>query len=220
MNNKNKIGFVVAILVAVILLSVGFAAFSVTININSNASVNPNSADFSIKFSKSANELDESKVEAISIIGANVKAEEAIIDNKIEPTIKNLDVTFTHPGEDVIYQFYVMNTGEYKAYLNNVDFKTSNNDKDFISCKAGSGATKSLVADACKGIIVELTIGEEKYIPGGDVVVQELLKGESKKVTVKISYENGSALADGIFTVNIGNIALFYEKLYNELEGT
>ena len=183
---------------------------SSTLTIESQANVNPNASDFSVKFSKQENVLDESNVIATNIVGENVEAKEAKIDNSSAPTITDLNVSFTRPGESVTYEFYVMNTGEYKAYLRDVEFKRSVNGVDFISCKAGTGATDSLVQQACQGINFELTIGDQAYTEDGTFVVQELLKGTSKKVTVKISYEMGSTLADGPFTVSIGDVALTY----------
>ena len=153
--NSKQIKTIAIILVAVIALSIGFAAYSARLTISSQAQVNPDAADFSVKFSKTEGVLDESNVVATNIVGEGVVAEEAEIDNTDVPTITNLNATFTSPNQSVTYEFYVLNESSYDAYLRDVNFSASVNGVDFISCEAGAGATDSLVQAACDGINFE-----------------------------------------------------------------
>ena len=50
-NRKQKMLIIIALVVGIASLSIGFAAFSTTLNISSSASVTPNSDTFSVKFS-------------------------------------------------------------------------------------------------------------------------------------------------------------------------
>ena len=47
-NRKIKILSIVALVLAISAMTLGFAAFSTTLNISSSASVTPNSGDFSV----------------------------------------------------------------------------------------------------------------------------------------------------------------------------
>ncbi|MBO5120310.1 MAG: hypothetical protein J6C28_01310, partial [Bacilli bacterium] len=120
-SRKRKILLMLILSVTIAGLSIGFAAFSASLDLASNAFVSPDSATFNVKFSTSKDELIESDV-VPSDITSGLSASNGVIDNSQSPTLKNLSVSFTSPGQYVEYTFYARNEGEYTAYLNSVNY--------------------------------------------------------------------------------------------------
>ena len=97
-NRKIKILSIVALVLAISAMTLGFAAFSTTLNISSSASVTPNSGDFSVKFSTSQNSLVVAAV-APSSKSTGASATNGTINNEAIPTLTNLSATFSKPGD-------------------------------------------------------------------------------------------------------------------------
>ena len=187
-------------------LSIGFAAFSATLNISSSASVTPNSDTFGVKFSVSANELTVSPV-APSGATANVAATNGVINNSTTPTISNLSATFTSPGQYVMYTFYAMNVGEYTAYLNSVNFLGEK------VCTSESGNANELVQSACEGVTIFTTIATGSYMDTTSITGHSLAPNSSDRIQVVINYESDAERADESFTFKFPNIALVYSTV-------
>lgn len=98
-------------------MTLGFAAFSTTLNISSSASVTPSSGDFMVKFSTSKDSLVVNAVEPSSKT-SGITTTNGTIVNSVSPTLSNLSASFTSPGQYVEYTVYARNEGEYTAYLN------------------------------------------------------------------------------------------------------
>ena len=118
---KKQIIMMLVLFGVVASLSVGFAAFSASLNIASNASVRPNSDAFGVMFSNSASIVKESDVMP-NASSVGVVATDGKIVNGLSPRISNLHASFSMSGQYVEYVFYAINTGEYNAYLNNINF--------------------------------------------------------------------------------------------------
>ena len=215
---KNKKLTLVALIIAVLSLSIGFAAFSNSLNIKSSANVNPNEDDFGVVFSKEKDSVVDGKV---VIASQNTTGNESgvgtIVNNVGAPEISGLSAEFTAPGQQVVYEFYVKNVGSYNAYLTELIFGDG---KSFITCTPASGATKDLVDKACEGIKVFVNIENESKVFTSDTLVNKLdnhmiSKGASEKVTVTLSYLEGSEVADGDFTVTFGDIGSTYATVKN-----
>ena len=155
-SRKIKILSIIALVVAITGMTIGFAAFSSTLTISSNASVTPNSDTFGVKFSTNKDSLVVEPVTPSSKTN-DITASDGVIDNSSNPTIKNLSATFTTPGQYVEYTFYARNEGEYTAYLNNINFIGNK------TCKSAVGTTKSLVDSACYSIKISAHVGGNVY---------------------------------------------------------
>ena len=140
-----KILSIIALVLAISAMSLGFAAFSTSLKLSSSAMVTPDDATFSVKFSTNKDELVVDDV-VPSEISSGLTASNGVIDNSEAPTLKNLSVEFTVPGQYVEYTFYARNEGEYIAYLNNVYFDGQK------KCSADGGVDKTLVDSACDSI--------------------------------------------------------------------
>ena len=194
-------------IVAVASLSIGFAAFSVTLNISSSASVTPSSDTFSVKFSSSYSKVDTSPIQATDHMPGILRVGHGIIDNSSNPTIKNFSVTFSELGQYVEFVFYVRNEGEYTAYLNSVNFL---GDK---VCKAETGTTDSLVQSACEAINAKITIGGTTYTETSDVTGQPLAIGDYKLIRLRLEYASNGNYVDGPFSITFPDIAFVYSTV-------
>lgn len=215
-NNRKEI-VLVALLVVIVGMSLGFAAFSSTLSISSSASVTPSSSDFKVVFSSSATmyELDVSQIdiEGSSSGGATFDYNSVVVDNNL---VSELNANFSAPNQNVIYTFYAHNAGKYDAYLRGISFTALDNGT-YKKCSAtttdSTKATDSLVQAACEGIDVTISIGGTQYDLGSNISGHKLSKGGVEEIQVKIEYKSGSALADGPFKVEISDFKLDYSTV-------
>ena len=203
---RQKMIIIIALIITIAGLSIGFAAFSEIFKISSTASVTPNASTFSVKFSTKQDSLDESAVTA-SNKTTGVESTDGVINNSSSPTISNLSATFTTPGQYVEYTFYARNEGEYKAYLNNVNFVGTK------TCTGGSDATDSLVQSACDSINITVTVGDSTYSQTTAISGHALEKNTGEKIVVNLSYASDGTRADGEFSVNFGKITMVYSSI-------
>lgn len=228
-NRSSKVVAIVALFIAVIGLSVGFAAFSNILKIKSSATVKPSGQDFVVGFVQNTTDTALPtgdvvlKADAITVVGENVTYDS---EPKLNgTTVSNLHVNFTKPGESVSYKFAVANFGKYDAYLTNVTFKNVANKPTYKVCTVtpatGAGqtaATEALVTEACKGIDVSVKIDTATYngADGSKENINTVLSRNTnnvKEVVVTISYAEGSEVADGAFSVDFGDITLEYSSV-------
>ena len=208
-NKRNTTLVLIITLVSVLGLSISFASFSSSLTVKGNATITPDSGNFKVVFSSISTSLSTTNV-SITKTG-NAHAGTPTIDNTTNPTIKNLSASFTAPGEKVEYTFYARNEGSYDAYLNSVVFANIKNKSVFKECVAGTGTTASMVDAACNGIKVTTTVLSTAYTDTTLNITNHVLKkNNSEVVKVTIEYTSGSAVADGLFTINFGSIYLTY----------
>ena len=209
MRDKNKLMILVA-LIAVVGVSVGFAAFSSSLLIKSKLSVAPDSSTFSVLFSSSNTTLATSPITPTKS-PSTIVASNATINNSAQyPTIENLSATFTSPGDSVTYTFYARNTGKYDAYLTSIVFDTLNSGV-FKECKATDGTNSDLVNSACNAISAKVVVGSESATATKQITATHLLaQNSSETVTVTLKYDSNGARADEAFEVSFGGIYLTY----------
>lgn len=216
-NNRKEI-VLVALLVAIIGMSLGFAAFSNTLSISSSASVTPNSDAFKVVFCDTDNigncdALNHVFIDYETSNGATTGDKVADVNGTVA---SDLFASFTSTNQSVVYKFYVQNIGQYDAYLRNVSYTPLSNGS-YKMCSATTNdatkATDSLVQAACDGIKVTVSIGGTSYAFGSNISGHKLLKGTAEEVQVKFEYENGSALADGPFKVDISDFKFEYSTV-------
>lgn len=139
-NRKEKIISLIALVVAILGITIGFAAFSNVLTISSTATVTPNSEEFKVNvygivdaeslwdIAYNSAEIDESYLSATSgacvtnyiddryEINNNVVCQSASIDNSTG-AIDNIVVNFEAPNQMAGYGFIIKNEGQYDAYL-------------------------------------------------------------------------------------------------------
>jgi hypothetical protein len=217
---KNRAGQVIAIValvVGVVGLSIGFAAFSNTLKIQSSATVKADPTTFNVDFSSSNTELLTNNIVPTKYPDnvTDFIATEAKIDNSGDPTISNLSATFTEPGQVVTYDFYAYNIGELTAYLKSIVYSNVTGGSSTKVCTAGEDTDADLVAKACEGISLSVKVGSEEETTSGIASISghSLLKDASELVTVKLSYSSEASRADGDFTVAFGDVSLNYSSV-------
>ena len=114
---KNKKGITIAaLIIAIVGLSIGFAAFSNTLTISSSASVNPDTTSMNVVFSSSSSSAETALIQSTKNINdvANFTSTNATITGADYRTLNNVSAAFTAPGQNVTYNLYVYNAGSYK----------------------------------------------------------------------------------------------------------
>ena len=207
---------IVALLVGVIGLSIGFAAFSNTLTIKSSATVTADEGTFNVDFSK----VNGSVVEGTVSASPASLGDDATIDNSGAPTISGLKAKFTEPGQTVTYSFYAHNDGEFVAYLKSIAFNTVSDGKTKVcTAAADSEATADLVQAACDGISISIDVGTSlKGITGSqaDITGHSLAKDTSEPIVVTIAYDADAQRPDGDIEVAFGDIELLYSSTDGE----
>ena len=234
---SEKILIIVSLLVAIITLGVGFAAFSNTLTISSSATVTPNKDDFKMKVygletdvniwdyaftSMGDDSLFTSSTSAKPFldspeIGSVMPKDYTIasIDND-KLTIGNIAVTFSEPNQSISYPLVIRNEGKYDAYLNTDAIKEYVDGVLPSKCVADEGTTVELVDAACQGIKFSVIIVDsagETSILTEDVSSWKIDKGDYVVAFVSIAYFNNSARADGPFNVEFADVKLDFSTV-------
>ena len=212
---KKRTGQVIALMalvVGVVGVSVGFSAFSNTLKIQSSATVTPDESTLNVDFSSLENSVDTSDIKPT--VTGSITATDAKINNTSDPVISNLSATFTEPGQKATYSFYAYNAGELTAYLKSIVYANAQGETATKVCKANEGTTDALVQKACEGISLKVKVGTEaETISGiGSIKSHSLIKGAGEAVTVTLEYAAGAERADGDFTVSFGDVTLNYSS--------
>ncbi|MBQ9013874.1 MAG: hypothetical protein IJ094_10075 [Bacilli bacterium] len=171
---------IVALVAAIIGLTVAFAAMSRTLTINGSAKMD--TATWDIHY--------ENLSAATLTGGASVpNPDTATIKNGDTTTIENIDMTVTKPGDSVTYTFDVVNSGTINAKIGTLTKQLKPN------C-AGTGAN----ADADAALVCGNLTYEFKYTTDGAAVAENdtLSAGQTKNLTLKLSYDGTTLPADDV----------------------
>ena len=200
-SRKMNKAILIVLLLLVVGLSIGFAAFNSNLTIRSSATVKPDSSTFKVVFSSSAT---ESTGGTVVTDGTYAKGGTFGTDTA---TLENLTAEFTAPGQTATWEVYAFNAGQFTAFLNSVTVGE-------IVCEAKQNTDPAKVAAAAEGIKLKVDVGSSSYDETTEGInSHSLAKGVGEKVVVTLEYEHGSAIADGDFTVSIGDIILGYESI-------
>lgn len=105
---------IAALVISVVAIGVGFAAFSTTLQINGTASVNTGGKTWSVLFTGvEKTEASSAGLEATTPSIGNGTTGENTTNTKIGVVTAN----FTAPGQKLQYKITVSNTGDYLAKL-------------------------------------------------------------------------------------------------------
>ena len=211
-----KVIAIVALLVGVIGLSIGFAAFSNTLTISSSAEVTPDSSQFNVDFtSASSGDVSTAPIQPATKTPSDLVAANGTIDNTSDPTVTGLHATFTEPGQSVTYNFWAKNIGEYIAYLKSITIANAESSQTYKKCTAKTGTTQALVDTACEGISMSVQVGSETATSSSvaSITGHSVAKGGFDPIVVTISYAANSGRADGDFDVAFGDITLTYSSV-------
>lgn len=230
-DRTTKVVAVCALLLAVVGVSLGFAAFSQNLKISSTATVTPSDNMF-IYFASSDQKNGEGEIVA-DPVGANPAQydnqddtsveHKAVIDNSNNkaPTITGLRADFTAPGQSVSYSFYAYNAWEYDAYLKAINIDATKvceaKDGSLSDDETIKASQEAKIVEACKGISISVKVGEADNAVNvntttGDIDNHVLGDDAFEPVVVTITYAAGSSVADTDFDVTFGDITLNYSS--------
>ena len=212
-----KILSIVALVLAISAMTLGFAAFSTTLSISSSATVTPNSEDFKVVLSRSdtsvinSDTLEQDCIPPQFSETGNTQMGYGCLGNDY---FRDSDAQFTVPGQSVEFIMYAHNIGEYDAYLNSVTYDVLDNG-EYKKCRAFTDATSSLVQAACEGIKMTVSVDGVAYEVGEIIAAHKLSKGSVKEIKLKIEYEAGAARVDGPIGIEFSNIKFNYGTVDN-----
>lgn len=206
-SRKNKKIILIVLILVVVGLSIGFAAFGSQLTINSSASVTMDGSTFKVGFSDSQSGLTGTSTTSTTT-GAGVTAVDGQFENN-NLTISGLTASFTGPGQSVTWKTYAYNDGQFDAFLKSVTVGK-------ITCVADSesGTTQAYVDEAAKGISIKVSVGGDVYsATNTNITNSKLEMGKAEEVLITLAYADGSAIADGDFDVQIEPIQLNYSSV-------
>lgn len=206
---------IIALLLAVSGVTIGFATISRYVVIQSSTQVSLNELYFKVNFSSNSNKLEENPI-IPTTSPAGVKASEAVIYNtENESVISNLYAEFDAPGQSVNYEFYVVNTGKYAAYLKSIIFENIVGESTSKVCTLSDGTNQILEKEVCDNINISIKVGKEDVtnstIP--EISNHILQKNNHETVIVTISYDEDAVLSNKSFKVKFGDISILYSAV-------
>lgn len=202
-DRSTKIVVAITLVVAVVALSLGFAAYSTALTITSKAHVSPGN-NMNVVFVSTAGEENVQVAATLDGEGngtdVNFKGDNATITGT---KITGLKAYFTKAGQTVTYTFKVKNKAENSAYLNSIVGQSTPS-----SCTANEGTNQDLVDLDCDNVTISLKLANSAAA-FGSAPKRELAAGATEDVEVTISYA-GATHADGDFEVTFNDIELVY----------
>lgn len=191
---KYKIIAFVALIIAVISLSIGYAAWSTTLTISGTAKVDPST--WSVKFAyKSGSSLTPTIEGNASSTGATLTS----------TSVSGFDITLKAPGDSVTYNWLVKNEGGLDAEL-----KTFNMGN--ISCAPGTGSStnQTQANNLCSDLEYTLTYANGSAISVGDQLAKTNGSAELK-LTLKWKSNSTVVVPDDV-KVTVGTTTMIYEQ--------
>ena len=237
---SGKVIAIATLLVAIVGLSLGFAAFSTTLNITSSADVPVDASVWKVGFSNVTSGIPSS---AVTVNGQTNSANNGTLSltQFVISQATKAELATTN-GSKVEYDFYIVNDGDLDAYLNSVTMGT-------ISCAYASsvtprttdgghteitGGTGTISDTDCRKLFgATLEIGSSSYTDGQAAVTSgfgntnKLAKpaGSPKVPTyvaakLTIAYKNDSLATvtdapNGDFTVSLSDSTVVYGSTSN-----
>ena len=224
---KDKGGRIIAIaalLVAVLGLSLGFAAFSSTLNITSNADVLIDDSVWDVGFSTANSAITAGDKPDNGTGNSEISISKFVISQKTPASLS------TTAGSSVTYDFFIVNDGDLDAFLNSVTmgslsctYKTGSRTVDDNHTTISTGTGTISPEDCAKMFTATLTIGSSSYTSGsaaqtsGFGTTNQLLVAGPKYVaaSLTIAFNNNSLstvtnVPNGDFNVALSDTTVVY----------
>lgn len=215
MGNKQSqnILSIVAIAVAILGISIGYTTYSNSLEVANKVSKQQAQGANSINVDFSNSGLEYRPTDVTPVVSSyRMTANNAVINNRTNPTVSGMSAIFTTPGEYATYTFYAANRGNAVAFLNSLKY---NNYKEYdtnVVCTAGNGTSPELVAQACENVVVSVKVGDDIETTStiDSINGHTLSKLANEVVTVTITYLPTAQRVNGDFNVSVGDLELVY----------
>ena len=206
-NRQIKMMFIVALVLSVTAMTLGFAAFSSALNILSSATVTPNADAFKVRL---VGINGDNKFE---VSDTNTSGNVSAIINDDGVSVSGLTAKLSKPGDYVRFHGIIENIGEYDAYfveakLNNLEGTDSGRRCEPIG---DNGVSLENLDELCGKIVASYGIYAYEGEVGAPTLTTKLSygdaleKGEKYILRYTLRYAEGSAYADGDFEVVMGD---------------
>ena len=221
-----KVFSIVALMFAVVALSVGFAAFQKVLNISSSADVSlPSEDNFNIELygvidkdalnNLNSSNLDFSRLSKEKSFAYDLKEQvlyseySATIDNE-SFTIDINNLVLKEPGDTYFYYFLLKNNSDYGVYVYLSDeSKTNLEDGLNATCVPEKGTSQTLVDNVCSEISMSVVTDEMNDFVDG---IYKLPAKNYLSLAV-IVYYGGKDRVDGNFTISYDPIKIEFDTV-------
>lgn len=208
-----KIITISVLVVAVIGVSIGFAAYAENLNISDIfGTVNPEDT-FTLQFSNANGQQTVGTVTHDTDATTTGASGSAVISEG-GSSISSVTATFKKPGDSVVIKFFVTNTSIYTAYLKSITYS-----KEAATCTKNAAPETSV----CAGMTMNISVGNSTATYGNSNIDTGLTGDEpnnaipasngsvmsSLPVTLTLTY-GGSTAVDTAIDVDFGSITLGY----------
>lgn len=192
-----KVIAIVALLIAVVGLTVGYAAYSSTLTINGTANVDPASWKVNFGYKDGTTSLTGTKTG---------HATETTAPTLADTTISGFDVTLKAPGDSVTYNFLIKNSGTLNAELASFTMGT-------LTCAPNASGSGSISQEDATKLCGELTY-TLTYADGSTITTDTALDaGDSKELVLKLEWPSASTLSvSNDVKVTIGTTTFVYQQ--------
>ena len=190
-----KIIAVLALLIAVVGLSVAYAGYTSTLTFDATANV------------ASAWKVIWKDLSAGSTTGYATLDGKTVAIDSTNQAISGVLGTLKAPGDTITYTWKAANDGDIDASITGVTVGT-------LSCAPKSGVTPAATQAQADALCAKLSVA---FTYDGSALTSEtrgdLLKNTSKNVSMTLTYAAGDAVAiDGDVVVTIGRTSITYEQ--------
>lgn len=185
---KNKLLVIVSLVVAICVMTIGFAAFSATLTISSSATVTPNDDSLNLKlYGFSGNNYNsdlydlnmynnEFTSNILDTATLTFSGKTAVVDSE-NLSLNMGTINIKSPGDIVVTAMRLVNNGEFDVYLHGSQFIGFS---PVGTCIAEEGTSQELVDATCQNIIFAT----------GDSFMERTLEAKKAYFEDKISYED------------------------------
>lgn len=208
-NRDSKIIAIIALVIAVVGLSVGFAAFSQQLTITPKADVKADNSKFKVLFSNDQSQATTGSVEGIVAEEDEGKAAGGSAEIT-ETTLTNTEAVFSKEGQTITYKWWVRNDGELDAYLTKITFDSA---KPTCVAKVPGTTSSDLVEAACANVSAKLKVHTKEFTETKDITEELKLEANSvAEIELILTSGTGATKVDGDYTVTFGDIKLDYSS--------
>lgn len=233
-DRNGKIIAIVALVVAVVGLSLGFAAYTSTLRIDTAANVAA-SNNWNVGFSTDNTTIED--VSTARIVNANENGNPGVIDVTKYTIAQNTNATLsTTTGSSVSYNLNILNKGSLTAYLDSVNF-----DNVAVTCTNAAAGSSNLIegvagagtvsnggntttisnADCAKMFGVSLSIDGTSYTTTTSNTSSSIAANNGVPVVLTVAYKDTAdaravaSTLDGDIVVTLGPISVVYTSNNN-----
>ena len=215
---------IVALVLAVTGVSIGFAVLSTNLTIQEpEAKVKANDKLFTVYFSALPNQYQSASVTPEL---SEHSDEPTFTGNKIEvqqnsTTLSGIGGTFTKPGQTITYAIGVSNQSKLDGYLTSIVFSDVNGEVGKkVKCEPTVGTNQldqSEIESVCDNIKVSVKVNGSEYNSANvdNINGIKISKETTMAFTVIIKYEETATPATGDFTAKFGSIVLGFKTKDN-----